>query len=492
MTAFVEASGLEGQRPPAVGGPQVKPSSMPPIAANPIARIASNLAGEAASSGLLIESGPVPRIASNLVREVPRISPNPARPAATGPLIESGPAMLLDADKVGRPGRVEAELFRWLQKLDPKNRRIVLLRHFSEAQRLALERWFLRRKVSHARRSGLYSVKKALVHNTKTKAALSNGRAFHLERSGPKRIPRSGSRGVHVCTKGGQLRYCASASIGPFLVTSRYLPDLSQVQRCRVVLDRIQARMETTDRPDITEQVFCAALEEETSCLGPDITKMDLRFSVTVMAKHWVGTALKTPQFAVSSPESLQAGLRAYRLLKEARNSVYTGKTNRHSIFQRHSPEELENAWRRIRKTYLAVWAEAGFCSAKVAARLAVLEQRHRPHRLRLIQRWEAKQGQPGMLRNLSASSLSRTKQEDPESYIHALLARWDVQPRMHARKLPGGRNTHPQNILKSRRPVIFCGKASEKSALLAKKSCNRAWRKRRFFTSKAGPASWR
>eukprot|EP00930_Biecheleria_cincta_P021937 TRINITY_DN16111_c0_g1_i3.p1 TRINITY_DN16111_c0_g1~~TRINITY_DN16111_c0_g1_i3.p1 ORF type:complete len:319 (+),score=43.42 TRINITY_DN16111_c0_g1_i3:288-1244(+) len=305
MTTFVETSRLEDQRP-------------------------------------AVELLSKPRSISTMTAELlPHIASNQSQDVVPGPLIQNGPAMLLDADIVGRPARVEAELYHWLQKLDPKTRRIILLRQFSEPQRLALERWFLRRNVSHARRGSIYNAKTTLFQKKKTKAGLSNGRAFDLERLAPKRVPRSGSRGVHVCTKGGRLRYCASASIGPFLVTSRYLPDLSQVLRCRIILDRIQARMEKTDRHGIPEQSFCAALEEETACLGPDITQMDLRFSVMVMAKHWVGTALKTPQFAVSSPESLQAGLRAYRLLKEARNSVYTGKTNRHSIFQNFASCEL-------------------------------------------------------------------------------------------------------------------------------------------------------
>mmetsp|Transcript_93323 Transcript_93323/g.165942 ORF Transcript_93323/g.165942 Transcript_93323/m.165942 type:complete len:502 (+) Transcript_93323:71-1576(+) len=344
----------------------------------------------------------------------------------------------------GKEKCLEAELYSWLQRLDPKSRRVIIARRFTEEQRLALERWILKRKVSDAGRVGRLRAAKMRFTGTVKLGKRDAIRVTGLTGSAQwKRLPRSGSRGVHACTKGGRLRYCASASVGPFLVTTRYLPDLSQALRFRDVLGRMQSKMEScADQPGLVERSFRAVLEEERDRLGQDLTRMDLRFSVTVMAKYWVGTALKTPQFSLGSSEGLEAGLRAFQLLHQARNLVYKGRTNRHSILRWHSPEELDQAWNRIRGHYLAVWADAGFSLARVAARLKNLEERHRPQRLRLLQRWKAKQGAPVKKQrrkcnalanprpgqNLASEDEHGLRPQNPESQIERLLACWKVQ----------------------------------------------------------------
>jgi len=360
----------------------------------------------------------------------------------------------LQGKTAGKARSLEAELYCWLQKLDPKSRRVILVRRFTEEQRLALERWILKQKVSHADR-----VERPCAAKVRLTATVKLGRCHSCRITGSSKKPaaakkkavscgrgsagagwkqpQSGSPGVHACTKGGRLRYCATATVGPFLVTTRYLADLSQVRRFRAILSRMQARMAScADQPGLAERTFRAVLEEERSRSGQDLIHMDLRFSVTIMAKYWVGTALKTPQFLLASPEGLEAGLRAFRLLHQARNVVYKGKTNRYSILRWHSPEELDQAWNRIRRHYLAVWANAGFSLAKVSARLKALEDRHRPQRLRLVQRWKAKQGavkkkrkstlqaSPPYCGNLATDGCTPS----PESQILQLLASWNVQ----------------------------------------------------------------
>eukprot|EP00931_Biecheleriopsis_adriatica_P105377 TRINITY_DN79934_c0_g1_i1.p1 TRINITY_DN79934_c0_g1~~TRINITY_DN79934_c0_g1_i1.p1 ORF type:complete len:283 (+),score=47.22 TRINITY_DN79934_c0_g1_i1:52-849(+) len=194
----------------------------------------------------------------------------------------------------------EAKLYRWLQKLEPKARHRAFAKQFTETQRRALERWILKERVCDARAIPLASATARLCRRLRTQERHKHRKSVALRSStlGRQSLPRSGSRGVHICTRGRRQRFCASALVGPFLVTTCYITDLSKVLYFREVLERMQARMAKitpggSQEVGCTEQIasnFCEVLKEETQWHGPEaIAEMDLRFSVVISVKWWVG-----------------------------------------------------------------------------------------------------------------------------------------------------------------------------------------------------------
>lgn len=89
-----------------------------------------------------------------------------------------------------------------------------------------------------------------------------------------------------------------------------------------------------------------------------DPQAMGLRFYVRVRSL-WVPQPLSTPAYAIAE---LEAGLRAWRLLREARGLGTEGACG-------------GSHWETLRQAYLGVMEEAGRCTARVAARLDRLRQ---------------------------------------------------------------------------------------------------------------------
>lgn len=281
---------------------------------------------------------------------------------------------------------LEAAIYHRLRLLDPEARRTLVSHRFSQAQRLALEQWILSNErappaaKSHRRSSGRNAA-----------AVLAKGRAARRRSSSSRPL----LPGVACRKVAGQLRYAASGSAGPFRLHTRFVTDPEVAQRFRTVLESIRRQINTTGaRNDdegsvLTSHAFVRAVSEQPARHGLDaILDMGLSFTVTVAAGYWVGRQLLTPRFAVGSLTGLQAGLQACRRLRNARGLIYAGFSNRYSILRKHSPQQLQLTWERLKEEYLNVWVEAGKNRAKVEAQLSVMEDRHRAHRHRLAARW--------------------------------------------------------------------------------------------------------
>jgi len=258
-------------------------------------------------------------------------------------------------------------LYRLLKLVTPEARRMLLKQRFSQAQRLALERWILEHRAAY--------------HDEPCEPASQH----------PKRrpLPSSGCAGVYSRRSGTRLLYAAAGIVGPFRLSTRFVADLGTAIGFRQVISTFSRRVLACGG-EAVDEAFARTVAEETlagtSSRGP-WAAMGLRFAVAISARYWVGRQLLTPRYAV--PAGTEAGLRAWRRLNEARGLVYRGHTNRYSIIQRHTPSQLEEAWRRLREAHLDVWAEAGKDRSKVAAQIGALEERHQAHRRRLAARWD-------------------------------------------------------------------------------------------------------
>lgn len=293
---------------------------------------------------------------------------------------------------------MEARLYRLLLKARPEERRTLLVANFSQHQRLALERWIL------AQQGDLCA----------TMAECKTARQLPAGKKSQRPASRSGLVGVQSRIKSGRLLYRASVIVGPFRLISGYSAKLDKARAHLEVLLRIRRRVcgakfngedasdggnaLMLDTPaqelasrlrDALSQEVPASFKHECarsrSCLDSsqeqysngELERPCIYFSASVPAGLWIGKCLSTPCFPVAG--GLEAGLRAWQHLRRARGLVFTGRCNRYSILQRHSPEELEAAWVGLRQAYVDVWSEASRqCPLNVASRLSALERGHR------------------------------------------------------------------------------------------------------------------
>jgi len=297
----------------------------------------------------------------------------------------------------------------------------MLRRCFSEGQRLALEHWILsqdqakKQPVSWNRWQQLVIASGQPLRRGELATEAARWRAWNKQTHGPlwrqlnsplsatRRIGQSqqyGSAGggknpeavrpkhpVIRCrwSDAGRAAYSASGVAGPFQLFTRAESDMAVALRNSEVLAAIRQRLDSEHCEARLEDSFRCAVQEEPAKLGIDTEDLGLTFAGTVSAGYWVGRQLFTPRFPVSA---VDAGLSAWRRLRNARGSVFLGPSNRYSILRRHSPLELELAWQHLRTEYLGIWAEAGKDRGRVAAHLDVLQHRHVSYRLRRAVRW--------------------------------------------------------------------------------------------------------
>mmetsp|Transcript_21212 Transcript_21212/g.73038 ORF Transcript_21212/g.73038 Transcript_21212/m.73038 type:complete len:580 (-) Transcript_21212:158-1897(-) len=336
-----------------------------------------------------------------------------------------------------------AKWFNALRKLSPEARRCLIECRLSERERLALERWILeqrsatvkaRSRLLEKARHGpitwnqwqqLIASSGRLVQTAEFSTEVEKWRSWNQQgydvlqaccgtgsrqddaSHGGSKVDEAMQFSGIVCRwYGGRCAYAATGTVKGFRLFTRFDRDLVVAVRFRNVLIGIREAVHclcgTLDggsrncaealevcAVDSTrlEDVFRHAVVEEPRKWGVDADRdMGLRFSICIGARYWVGRQLLSPRFPISA---IDDGLCAWRRLKEARSVVYLGPTNRYSILQRHTPLELQAAWRQLRKVYLDICVMAGKDREKVAASLLDLEASHASVRDRRMARWQ-------------------------------------------------------------------------------------------------------
>jgi len=328
-----------------------------------------------------LSSAPVGRKRCRAVKET---SAPAAGPAAKAEL--RAPA----SPQAGQARRhcVEARLYRLLRRVAPTVRRGLLLRKFTESQRLALERWILTWRPSSAAES------KAKSNGSLRPFAGPEGTRSRAKVR--KVLAKSGVRGIESHFRGGRLLYRASATAGPFRLQTGYVADLSDARRLLEVVLSISARVGgaassassgddgrggSGPYPDACSELgvearFRAALAEEPRAHGLDAsTARQLRFFAVIPARVWVGAPLKTPCRKIE--DGLEAGLSAWRRLSAAANATLACSSDGRAPagHRRSVPSGCSSvAWARLRGACLETWGEAGFRPQRIVARLRRLE----------------------------------------------------------------------------------------------------------------------
>lgn len=292
----------------------------------------------------------------------------------------------------------------------------MLEERFSQAQRLALERWIIARKAFQNKRTAEQPQRKATRSAARSKSS-TRGR----------RPGRSGVTGLHLHRrKVGKTFYRASVVAGPFRLSTGFTTKLDKARDFLEVLLRIRSKVSSDAKVcaaslscekelDLLEVCFKTAVKEEMAQIGASGRReMQLNFYAKVPANYWIGKALSTPHFSATDG-GLEQGLEAWKSLTLARAAIFRGRTNRYTILQHHQPEDLEAAWGRLRQKHIDVWSAAGRCPKQAAARLAALEAKHHPYHERMQRRWMTS----------PASRSSGTDDAGAQKAIETILAGW-------------------------------------------------------------------
>lgn len=332
---------------------------------------------------------------------------------------------------------VEAELYRQLKLLAPSRRR-ELLDHFSQGQRLALERWILAQKHQKQRRQ----LKHAAVGVLAAKPDANEGAAGGTHTAEASQCCQKRSLKPKIFRRAvGEIAcrrsiYSAQARAGPFTLFTKAVPDMATAVTFAEVLTAIQQEVTCQDL-----QTFERAMKEVPVKLGHDVQSMGLSFAATIPAKHWVGRELWTPRFAW---HQLQYGLNAWRRLHSARARVHCGRANRYS-FLRNSKAQLEKAWMQLRHEYINVWAEAGKDRRALDMKLLHLELRCNSKRSCLRTPSGKRRQQRRMMLSSGLPLLREEGNRDSAKDVESLLHCWSRVSGRKRRRLADWSSTRTQ-----------------------------------------------
>ncbi|CAE7221306.1 unnamed protein product [Symbiodinium microadriaticum] len=249
---------------------------------------------------------------------------------------------------------IEAELYRRLRLASPEQRKELLLRHLSQAQRAALERWILANN-----KGEMKDGRRRLLKPCAKVAKLRNRRDAGITR-----------RCRRLASGKTAFFYVAHASAGPFRLCTKSVRDFGVAVRHRSLLQAIKQEVSANAHgcmPEHLPQIFDRAVQEVFASVRQTPRDVGLSFAATVPAKYWIGRELHTPRY---SAERMEAGLAAFQALCRARDQVHRGRSNRYSLYMFSSPMEMEAAWTQLRQEYVRIWSEAGWDRKELQARL--------------------------------------------------------------------------------------------------------------------------
>jgi len=311
-----------------------------------------------------------------------------------------------------------ARLYSLLKALTKEQRKEVLLHKFSQAQRVSFEQWLSCHR--HLVDSQPVPNRKQVVTETSKRGSppdeCTRSAKRRIAGSMPKectRAPRrpcagkrpSGKRssqGEDLATcltsrmrRGTQdIVYTVTVSIGRIRLQSKEERSYQAAKRAHAAMVAIKDLMGSVTE-DCThasslpspvgesfEDRFRTAVEMSMSQHRLRAEDIGLRFCVCLPAL-WLPRPLRTPTFTAEGA-AMDAGLRVWRRLMEARGQV----PRRGSVLKVQNPEDLANAWARIRQAYAEIMDESGYPPTEVAKKLDVLEKARAAAEEDQLQRW--------------------------------------------------------------------------------------------------------
>lgn len=348
-----------------------------------------------------------------------------------------------------------------LQGLDRAQRLDVLTNRFSEAQRADLERWMLTSAKSKTQPISKSRSKRpaqpwqggsrkrapplSAAHSHKAEERFSwpvddfpqrglSARVWKSLCTGSERPP---GLVIHARRNSDECWFSTVVTVGGLRLLTKETRSLNEALKHHACLALLKRQITDAD-PATFELSFRWAVTDGLREHGFEAEALGLRFCVC-LAVLWLPRPLVTPPFKAAGA-SLDAGLRAWRLLGEARGAA----NRRGTVLQVQTPAEICASWLRIRAAYLEAVATFGPGQTEVAAaRVASMETAQLQRRELMLERWNRRQMAAEELRQRRAAAADRRAlqreqetmlAEDAQSkHLRKYQVRCDLLPHAHS-----------------------------------------------------------
>lgn len=316
-----------------------------------------------------------------------------------------------------------------LQGLDRAQRLDVLTNRFSEAQRAELERWMVtsaKSKTQPISKSRSKRPAPSQGGSRKRAPPLSAAHSHKAEerfcwqaveddfpppqRGLSARVWKSLCTGaerppglvIHARRNSDECWFSTVVTVGGLRLLTKETRSLNEALKHHACLAVLKGQITDGD-PATFELSFRWAVTDGLREHGFEAEALGLRFCVC-LAVLWLPRPLVTPPFKATGA-SLDAGLRAWRLLGEARGAA----NRRGTVLQVQTPAEICAAWLRIRAAYMEAVATFGPGQTEVAAaRVASMETAQLQRRELMLERWNRRQMAAEELRQRRAAAADR------------------------------------------------------------------------------------
>lgn len=327
--------------------------------------------------------------------------------------------------KTGVCAKQLTKLYSLLHKLHPSRRQEVIRCHFTQQQRLVLERWMLEKlkggrgeqEVNFPRAAAPACAKKL-----RKRCRSSGCSTFEPEKQNR---DRQEARGITTQRRLGQALYSAVVHVERLEIRTRLVKSKSLAVKFRKILldvkDEVVASLESQRTgPEYSGSLEDLALDLTTkinlvlSRHGVSEVNLGLFFRVTTPAKQWIGTTLSGPVFHL---RTLEVGLRGWCMMQRARGAGTP-----------ECQQELDETWVRACQAHLNIWELAGRSRAAVAKRLRALEHRRSAEREKLLQHWQCRDLRRAARQEAQTRALAqaaRCSMERVEARIRQILSTW-------------------------------------------------------------------
>ncbi len=272
-----------------------------------------------------------------------------------------------------------------LKEFDREVRQEIIVREFSQQQRLLLEQWI----VDHAdQRNPDFSApeKQTKVQEASSRLVLREpgGSQVRRKRKNSRKTEKKyHMRGICTCSNPG--KYVACASFHGLEIQSGKM-DLPTALEYLVMLTAVKQQMLTYDATcfaeHLEEALMSSALEQ-----GRNLQELSISFVVQQRTAMFIGNRfkLRTPR-----AKNIRQVVKIYKLLAPFRSKLRgRGDTKTRTLFDHHSIADVEIEWKQFQQAVANAWEVAGVDSTECMLKLKALHKASAAFRARHLQIWE-------------------------------------------------------------------------------------------------------
>lgn len=285
--------------------------------------------------------------------------------------------------------KILSQIHELLKEFDRNVRQEIIVREFSQQQRLLLEQWI----VDHAeQRNPDFSApdKQTKVQEVSSRLVLREPGGSQVRRKS-KNLRKTEKtyhmRGIYPCSKPG--KYIASVSFHGLEIQSGGM-DLPTALEYLVLLTAVKQKMLTYDATCFAEHLEEALMSSALgSREGTETRTVGISFAVHQRTAMFIGnnSKLRGPPRV----KNIRQVVKIYKLLAPFRSRFKgRGDTKTRTLFDHHSIADVEIEWNQFQQAVADAWKVAGVDSTEYMVKLKALYNVSAAFRARHLQIWES------------------------------------------------------------------------------------------------------